>query len=118
MLLFWLNDEKLLILSLKCQDFCVYFLMNMHSVFNVIPSEFFTILGSGNRNQAVYSELLLKIYKLFDDEISYRILRDIVRDTIAAYLLENHIEIKGMTLQSWGWNLIGMSKRILLLDVL
>ena len=69
--------------------------MNMHSVFNVIPNDFFTILGSGNRNQAVYSELLLKIYKLFDDEISYRILRDIVRDTIAAYLLENHIEIQG-----------------------
>ena len=67
----------------------------MHSVFNVIPGEFFTILGSGNRNQAVYSELLLKIYKLFDNEISYRILRDIVRDTIAAYLLENHIEIQG-----------------------
>ena len=67
----------------------------MHSVFNVIPNDFFTILGSGNRNQAVYSELLVKIYKLFDDEISYRILRDIVRDTIAAYLLENHIEIQG-----------------------
>ena len=67
----------------------------MHSVFNVIPNDFFTILGSGNRNQAVYSELLVKIYKLFDNEISYRILRDIVRDTIAAYLLENHIEIQG-----------------------
>lgn len=69
--------------------------MTMHSVFNVIPNDFFTILGSGNRNQAVYSELLVKIYKLFDNEISYRILRDIVRDTIAAYLLENHIEIQG-----------------------
>ena len=67
----------------------------MHSVFNVIPGDFFTILGSKNRNQAVYSELLLKIYNLFDNEISYRILRDIVRDTIAAYLLENHIEIQG-----------------------
>ena len=74
----------------------MYFLRKtMHSVFNVIPNDFFTILGSGNRNQAVYSELLVKIYKLFDDEISYRILRDIVRDTIAAYLLENHIEIQG-----------------------
>jgi hypothetical protein len=81
----------------------------MLSVFDVVPSDFFTILGSKNRNQAVYSELLLKIYSLFDNEISYRILRDIVRDTIAAYLLENHIEIQGEDATELGlesdWNI-------------
>ena len=66
----------------------------MHSVFDVIPADFFTILGRGNPNRAAYSELLLKIYGLYEDEISYRIARDIVRDTIAAFLLENHIEIQ------------------------
>ncbi|WP_295039144.1 Wadjet anti-phage system protein JetA family protein [uncultured Fibrobacter sp.] len=81
----------------------------MFSVFDVVPSDFFTVLGSKNRNQAVYSELLLKIYNLFDNEISYRILRDIVRDTIAAYLLENHIEIQGDDASELGlesdWNI-------------
>ena len=81
----------------------------MLSVFDVVPSDFFTILSSKNRNQAVYSELLLKIYSLFDNEISYRILRDLVRDTIAAYLLENHIEIQGEDATELGlesdWNL-------------
>ena len=66
----------------------------MHSVFDVIPADFFTILGRGNPNRAAYSELLLKIYGLYENEISYRIARDIVRDTIAAFLLENHIEIQ------------------------
>lgn len=66
----------------------------MRSVFDVIPADFFTILGRRNPNRAVYSELLLKIYGLFEDEISYRIGREIVRDTIAAFLLENHIEIQ------------------------
>ncbi len=66
----------------------------MHSVFDIVPADFFTILGRRNPNRAVYSELLLKIYGLFEDEISYRIARDIVRDTIAAFLLENHIEIQ------------------------
>jgi len=66
----------------------------VHSVFDIIPADFFTILGRRNPNRAVYSELLLKIYGLFEDEISYRIARDIVRDTIAAFLLENHIKIQ------------------------
>lgn len=66
----------------------------MHSVFDIIPADFFTILGRGNPNRAAYSELLLKIYGLYEDEISYRIARDIVRDTIAAFLLENHVEIQ------------------------
>ena len=81
----------------------------MLSVFDVVPGDFFTILSSKNRNQAVYSELLLKIYSLFDNEISYRILRDLVRDTIAAYLLENHIEIQGEDATELGlesdWNI-------------
>ena len=66
----------------------------MHSVFDIIPADFFTILGRGNPNRAAYSELLLKIYGLYENEISYRIARDMVRDTIAAFLLENHIEIQ------------------------
>lgn len=66
----------------------------MHSVFDIIPADFFTILGRGNPNRVAYSEFLLKIYGLYENEISYRISRDIVRDTIAAFLLENHIEIK------------------------
>ena len=96
-------------MSLNCQKNWVYFIANMFSVFDVVPSDFFTVLGSKNRNQAVYSELLLKIYNLFDNEISYRILRDIVRDTIAAYLLENHIEIQGDDASELGlesdWNI-------------
>lgn len=70
------------------------YIYTVHSVFDIIPADFFTILGRGNPNRVAYSEFLLKIYGLYENEISYRISRDIVRDTIAAFLLENHIEIK------------------------
>ena len=66
----------------------------MISLFDVIPADFFTTLGRGNPNRAAYSEILIKIYGLFENEISYRIVRDNVRDTIAAFLLENHIDVQ------------------------
>lgn len=63
----------------------------MEKLFNVIPSGFFNCLSSGSNN-GIYSDCLQIIYEQYDREISYRIARSHIRDALAAYLLENHVE--------------------------
>lgn len=63
----------------------------MKKLFSVIPSGFFNCLSSGSNN-GIYSDCLHIIYEQYDREISYRIARSHIRDALAAYLLENHVE--------------------------
>lgn len=63
----------------------------MEKLFDVIPSGFFNCLSSGSNNE-IYSDCLQIIYEQYDREISYRIVRSRIRDAVAAYLLENHID--------------------------
>jgi hypothetical protein len=64
----------------------------MFSVFNVIPTGFFNNLASGS-NQRIYSDCIQLIYKEYEREISYRIPRNRIRDSLAIYFLENHVEL-------------------------
>lgn len=63
----------------------------MKKLYDVIPSGFFNCL-SGGSNKGVYSDCLQIIYEQYDREISYRIARSHIRDALASYLLENHVE--------------------------
>ncbi len=63
----------------------------MVHLFDMVPSGFFNCLASGSNNQ-IYADCLQVIYEQYDREISYRISRSRIRDAIAAYLLENHID--------------------------
>lgn len=63
----------------------------MENLFQVIPSGFFNCL-SGCSNKEIYSDCIQIIYEQYDREISYRISRNRIRDAIAAYLLENHVD--------------------------
>lgn len=63
----------------------------MEKLFNVIPPGFFNCLSSGSNN-GIYSDCLQTIYEQYDREISYRIARSHIRDALASYLLENHVE--------------------------
>ncbi len=63
----------------------------MTKLFDVIPSGFFNCLSSGS-NQKIYSDCLQIIYEQYDREISYRITRNRIRDALAVYLLENHVD--------------------------
>ncbi len=64
----------------------------MKNIFDMIPSGFFNCLASGSNNR-IYADCLLVIYEQYDREITYRISRNRIRDALAAYLLENHIQI-------------------------
>ena len=61
------------------------------NVFDHIPERFFNLL-SGNSNYRLNADCFLKIYSLFENEISYKISRDIVRDTISSYLMNENID--------------------------
>lgn len=63
----------------------------MAKLFDKIPSGFFNCLSSGS-NHCIYSDCLQIIYEQYDREISYRIARNRIRDAIAVYLLENHVD--------------------------
>lgn len=62
------------------------------NIFNIIPAGFFNYLAS-NSNQRLYAECLELIYGQYEREISYRIPRNQIRDSLAIYLLENHISL-------------------------
>ena len=64
----------------------------MFHVFHVIPTGFFNNLASGS-NQRIYSDCMQLIYKEYEREISYRIPRNRIRDTLSVYFLENHVEL-------------------------
>ncbi|MCM1057854.1 MAG: DUF5716 family protein [Firmicutes bacterium] len=62
------------------------------NVFDIIPAGFFNYLAS-NSNQRLYAECLTLIYRQYEREISYRIPRNQIRDSLAIYLLENHVSL-------------------------
>lgn len=57
----------------------------MISIFDVVPNGFFNCLASGSNNR-IYADCLLLIYNEYENEISYRLPRDQIRDVIAYYL--------------------------------
>lgn len=61
------------------------------NVFDIIPSDFFNCLA-GKSDKRGYSACLELIYNQYDKEISYRLERSYLRDILAAFLLENHID--------------------------
>lgn len=63
------------------------------NLFDVIPVGFFNYLAS-NSNHRIYADCLQVIYDEYDREISYRIPRSRVRDALAIYLLENHVQLE------------------------
>lgn len=66
----------------------------MQNLFDVIPVSFFNYLAS-NSNHRIYADCLQVIYDEYDREISYRIPRSRIRDALAIYLMENHIQLEG-----------------------
>ncbi len=62
------------------------------NIFDIIPSNFFNYL-SGNSNSRVYADCLELIYNQYDKEISYRLERTYLRDVLASFLLENHLDL-------------------------
>ena len=60
------------------------------NLFDVINTTFFNLLASNSINR-VNSDALLAVYDAFENEISYKIERSVVRDALAGYLLENHL---------------------------
>ena len=55
------------------------------SIFDIIPNNFFNPLSS-NSNYRTNAALLQFIYEQYDNEISYRIKRNILRDELAYYI--------------------------------
>lgn len=64
----------------------------MYRVFKMVPAGFFNNLASGS-NQRIYADCLQLIYKEYEREISYRIPRNRIRDSLAIYFLEHHVEL-------------------------
>lgn len=62
------------------------------NVFDSIPDGFFNCLAS-SANHRAYADCLEIIYSQFDKEISYRLERSYLRDVLAAFLLENHLDL-------------------------
>ena len=63
----------------------------VNSVFDIIPNSFFNPLSS-NSNCRTNAALLQFIYEQYDNEISYRIKRNILRDEVAYYISEHSEE--------------------------
>lgn len=64
----------------------------MVSVFDVIPSNFFNLLSS-NSNYKTNASLFQFIYEQYDNEISYRIQRNVLRDELAYFISEHCDEL-------------------------
>lgn len=64
----------------------------MSNLFDVIPSGFFNCLANSSNN-VLYAGCLQVIYEQYDREVCYQIKRNIIRDTIALYLVENHFDL-------------------------
>jgi len=61
------------------------------NLFNVINNNFFNPL-SGESNNRIYSDILLKIYDLFEHEVSYKLSRQAIKDAVLGYLCDEHID--------------------------
>ena len=66
----------------------------MQNLFDLIPRGFFNYLASGSQNR-IYSDCLEVIYREYERQISYRLPRNVIRDAVALYLLENHVQLEG-----------------------
>lgn len=64
----------------------------MVSVFDIIPNNFFNPLSS-NSNYRTNAALLRFIYEQYDNEISYRIKRNVLRDELTYYISEHSEEL-------------------------
>ncbi len=64
----------------------------MANLFDILPKGFFNYLAS-NASNRVYADCLEIIYDAYDREVSYRIPRNRIRDALAAYLMDNHIDL-------------------------
>lgn len=62
------------------------------SVFDIIPNNFFNPLSS-NSNYRTNAILLQFIYEQYDNEISYRIKRNVLRDEMAYFISEHSEEL-------------------------
>ena len=62
------------------------------NVFDSIPDGFFNCLAS-SANHRVYADCLELIFSQYDKEISYRLERSYLRDVLASFLLENHLDL-------------------------
>ena len=60
------------------------------NLFNVVNNNFFNPLSSESNNR-IYSDVLLKIYDLFEHEVSYKLSRQAIKDTVLGYLYDEHI---------------------------
>ena len=60
----------------------------MQNVFDAIPNSFFNPLAS-NSNYRANAALLRFIYEQYDNEISYRIKRNVLRDELAYYIADS-----------------------------
>ncbi len=60
------------------------------NLFNVINNNFFNPLSSESNN-GIYSDLLLRIYDLYEHEVSYKLPRSVIRDAVLEYLCDEHI---------------------------
>ena len=59
----------------------------MINIFDIVPNSFFNCLASGSNNR-IYADCLLIIYNEYENEISYRLPREQIRDVLAYYLNE------------------------------
>ena len=62
------------------------------NVFDSIPDGFFNCLASASNHRA-YAGCLEAIYAQYSNAVSYRLPRADIRDSLALYLLQNHIEL-------------------------
>ena len=70
------------------------------NLFDKLKNNFFNPLSSGSNNR-LNSDCIMKIYELFDSELSYKINRDAVRDALADLLMENQGESEEVTFISY-----------------
>ena len=64
------------------------------NVFDAVPADFFNLLASSSNNR-IYAGCLEVLYRQYEKEISFKIPRIQIRDAVAFYLLENHLELAG-----------------------
>lgn len=63
------------------------------NVFDSVPDGFFNCLASSSSHRA-YAGCLGAVYGQYNNAVSYRLPRADIRDSLALYLLQNHIELK------------------------
>lgn len=57
------------------------------NLFNVINSSFLNPLSNDSNNR-IYSDVLLKIYDLFEHEVFYKLSRQAIKDAVLGYLYD------------------------------